>query len=70
MDRTGQVPSDTDVVIIEDRFPGIFGREVEAKRRLNGTSKVNRWTDKHTDRQTDISTDFFLGWLPSVWCTF
>ena len=22
MDRTGQVPSDTDVVIIEDRFPG------------------------------------------------
>ena len=31
-------------------------REVGAKRRLNGTSKVNRRTHKHTDRQTDIST--------------
>ena len=35
-------------------------REMGAKRRLNGTSKVNRrtdgQTDKQTDRQTDIST--------------
>ena len=31
-------------------------REVGAKRRLNGTSKVNIQTNKHTDRQTDIST--------------
>ena len=35
-------------------------REVGAKRCLNGTSKVNtwtdRWTDRRTDRQTDIST--------------
>ena len=27
--------------------------EVGAKRLLNGTSKVNRQTDKHTDGQTD-----------------
>ena len=26
--------------------------EVEAKRRLNGTSKVNRQTDRQTDRRT------------------
>ena len=31
-------------------------REVGAKRHLNGTSKVNTQTNKHTDRQTDIST--------------
>ena len=34
----------------------IWLREVGAKRRLNGTSKVNRHTDTQTDRQTDIST--------------
>ena len=28
-------------------------REVGAKRPLNGTSKVNRQTDRHTDTQTD-----------------
>ena len=26
--------------------------EVEAKRRLNGTSKMNTWTDKQTDKRT------------------
>ena len=31
-------------------------REVGAKKCLNGTSKVNRRTDKQTDKQTDIST--------------
>ena len=31
-------------------------REVGAKRRLNGTSKVNRRTHGHTDRHTDILT--------------
>ena len=31
-------------------------REMGAKRRFNGTSKVNRRTDKQTDKQTDIST--------------
>ena len=30
--------------------------EVGAKRRLNGTSKVDTQTDGHTDRQTDILT--------------
>ena len=30
--------------------------EVGAKRCLNGTSKVNRWTDRQTDTRTDIST--------------
>ena len=30
--------------------------EVGAKRPLNGTSKVNRQTDRRTHRQTDIST--------------
>ena len=29
-------------------------REVWAKKRLHGTSKVNRQTDKQTDKQTDI----------------
>ena len=32
-------------------------QEVWAKRRLNGTSKVNRRTDGRTDTHTDISTD-------------
>ena len=31
--------------------------EVGAKRHLNGTSKVNRQTDRHTDGQTDRRTD-------------
>ena len=32
-------------------------REVGAKRRLNGTSKVNTQTDRRTNRQTDKQTD-------------
>ena len=32
-------------------------REVRAKRRLNGTSKVNTQTDRQTDRQTDGQID-------------
>ena len=32
-------------------------REVGAKRPLNGTSKVNRWTDGQTHRRTDTQTD-------------
>ena len=32
-------------------------REVGAKRRLNGTSEVNRRTDKQTDGQTDGQAD-------------
>ena len=45
-------PKDSEYLKILD----IQLQEVGAKRRLNGTSKVNRQTDKHTDRQTDIST--------------
>ena len=32
-------------------------REVGAKRPLNGTSKVNRQTDRHTDGQADGQID-------------
>ena len=36
-------------------------REVGAKRPLNGTSKVNRHTDGHTDRRTHGQTDGHFG---------
>ena len=45
-------PKDSESLKIFD----ILLREVEAKRPLNGTSKVNRQTHGQTDRQTDIST--------------
>ena len=48
----GLVPKDSESLKILD----IRLREVGAKRPLNGTSKVNRQTDKQTDTQTDIWT--------------
>ena len=53
-------PKDSESLTILD----IQLREVGAKRRLNGTSKVNR----HTDRRTDIST-YRKHWLggPMLW---
>ena len=47
------VPKDSESLKILD----IRLREVGAKRRLNGTSKVNRQTDRRTDTQTDRHTD-------------
>ena len=54
------------VQILDHFFPLLFPKDSEslkifdirlwgvgAKRPLNGTSKVNRQTDKHTDGQTD-----------------
>ena len=46
-------PKDSESLKILD----IWLWEVGAKRRLNGTSKVNRRTDGHTDTQTDRQTD-------------
>ena len=56
LDRCGQqhiiFPKDSESLKLLD----IQLREVEAKRRLNGTSKVNKHTNRQTDTQTDIST--------------
>ena len=46
-------PKDSESLIILD----IQLREVRAKRRLNGTSKVNTHTDGVTDGQTDGQID-------------
>ena len=35
-------------------------QEVGAKRRLNGTSKVNTHTDKHTSKHTDKHTNTYM----------
>ena len=61
--------SNKNVQMLDHFFPLLFPKdsgslkildirlwEVEAKRPLNGTSKVNRQTDRRTDVQTEIST--------------
>ena len=62
------------------RIPKIFGHptlESGAKRRLNGTSKVNTWTNRQTDTHTDkLTYRKHLSRGPMLWksnvnyCTF